>query len=182
MVVRRIVYAAMFFAVFATYVARARESGAMASLPQAGDEVDYDAIAFSVWQGHGIGFNWDNPAWREPYLEAPGYENVLARRSSYYPTSYRPPAVPVLMGLVYTLTNRNFAAWRIFQCALMAGAVTVAAMIAAGVAGLPGAVLTALLALQSHDLTARSATRARKCCRLRRAGPTRCPGPPRVSG
>jgi hypothetical protein len=78
---------------------------------------------------------------------------MLTRHSDYYPTTYRPPAVPILMGLVYALTNRSFAAWRIVECALMAGAVTIAAVVSAGIAGLPAAVLTAILALQSEDLT-----------------------------
>jgi 4-amino-4-deoxy-L-arabinose transferase-like glycosyltransferase len=106
-----------------------------------------------VWQGRGFGFDWDNPEWRKPYLQDSGHEGMLTRHSNYYPTTYRPPAVPILMGLVYTLTNRSFAAWRIVECALMAGAVTIAAVVSAGIAGLPAAVLTAILALQSDDLT-----------------------------
>ena len=150
---RRLIYTAIFVAVFGTYVFRAWDNGSLTSLPEPGDGADYDTIAFNVWQGRGFGFDWDDPEWRKPYLQDPGHEGMLTRHSDYYPTTYRPPAVPILMGLVYTLTNRSFAAWRIVECALMAGAVTIAAVGSAGIAGLPAAVLTAILALQSEDLT-----------------------------
>jgi hypothetical protein len=51
------------------------------------------------------------------------------------------------MAVVYAVTNRSFAAWRIVECALMAGAVTFAAAISAEIAGLLAAPLTMAVAL-----------------------------------
>jgi hypothetical protein len=57
------------------------------------------------------------------------------------------------MGVVYKLTDRNFTAWRVVQAALMAGAVTLAAIISAGMGGALAAILTALVAVQTDTLT-----------------------------
>ena len=45
------------------------------------------------------------------------------------------------------MTNRSFAAWRVVHCAIMAGAVTLAAAISAEIAGLAAAPVTMLVAL-----------------------------------
>lgn len=155
--VRKLVYAAIFLAAFGVYVERARSSGALGQPPEAGDGHDYDAIAYNLWQGRGFGYDWSDPAWRLPYEGIPRYRLLLGRQGDFYPTTYRPPAMPLLLSGVYALTGRSFTAWRIVACAIMAGAVTAAAAVAAQIAGLPAAVLAAAIALQSRDLSRFSA-------------------------
>ena len=150
---RRLVYAVIFLVTFSVYVFSSWRNGSLHRLPEAGDGVDYDAIAFNIWKGQGFGFHWDNPEYLKPYAGLPEYAGLLDRHSDFYPTSYRPPAVPFMMGIVYKLTNRNFTAWRLVQCAVMAGAVTLAASISAGIGGLAAAIIAALLALRSGQLT-----------------------------
>jgi hypothetical protein len=153
--VRKLIYTAIFCATFGIYVTRA--AGRLNNPPEAGDGHDYDAIAFNLWQGRGFGYDWSDEAWRRPYINQPRYQGILARRGAFYPTTYRPPAMPLLLSGVYALTDRNFAAWRIVNCAIMAGAVTVAAIISAQFAGVAAAVLTMALALRSAELTHYSA-------------------------
>ena len=154
---RRLVYVLIFVAGFATYVSRLVASGGLHEPPETGDGHDYDAIAYNVWHGRGFGYDWSDPDWRRPYEGIPRYRLLLSRQSDFYPTTYRPPAMPLLLSGLYAVVGRTFAAWRILNCGIMAGALTIAAMSSAEIAGLPAAVLTLLLALQSRDL-ARFAT------------------------
>jgi hypothetical protein len=150
---RRAVYAAIFVTALATYVTRIVNGGGFHAPPEAGDGHDYDAIAFNLWRGVGFGYEWSNEEYRKPYEGIRRYGGLLSRKSEYYPTTYRPPAMPLLLSGVYAVTGRNFAAWRVVNCSVMAGAVTTAAAIAAHFAGMPAAILTAGIALQSRDLT-----------------------------
>jgi hypothetical protein len=150
---RKLIYAAIFVASFATYASRAIQSGRLAAPPENGDPHDYDAIAVNLWKLRGYGYYWSDPEYRAPYEGSSGYRNLLRRQSGYYPTAYRPPALPVLLSVVYAATDRNFAAWRLVNCAIVAGAVTLAAAIAAHFAGLLAAPLCAFLVLQSPQLT-----------------------------
>jgi hypothetical protein len=155
--IRRVAFVAIFLASFAIYVMRASSSGALREPPESGDGHDYDAIAFNVWQGRGFGYHWSDENWRKPYEGIPRYRLLLTRKSEYYPTTYRPPAMPYLLSAVYTITGRNFTAWRVVNCGIMAGAVTTAAIISAQFAGIPAAVITAGILLQSRELTRYSA-------------------------
>ena len=150
---RRVVFAAIFLASFGIYVMRASSSGALREPPETGDGHDYDAIAFNVWQGRGFGYQWSDEEWRRPYAGIPRYRLLLTRQSDFYPTTYRPPAMPYLLSAVYAITGRNFTAWRVVNCGITAGAVTTAAIISAQFAGLPAAVVTAAILLQSRELT-----------------------------
>jgi hypothetical protein len=150
---RRLVFAVIFVVSFGIYVNRAHTSGALQQPPEQGDGHDYDAIAYNVWKGRGFGYYWSDEEWRKPYLDIPRYRLLLTRQSEYYPTTYRPPAMPYLLSVVYAVTDRSFTAWRVLNCGIMAGAVTTAAVIAAGFAGIPGAILTAAIALSSRELT-----------------------------
>jgi len=154
---RRLVYTAIFFTAFGIYAMRASNSGALKEPPESGDGHDYDAIAFNLWQGRGFGYQWSDEEWRRPYQGIQRYRLLLTRKSDYYPTTYRPPAMPFILSGVYALTDRNFAAWRLLNCGIMAGAVTTAAVIAAHFAGAPAAMLTAAIALNSRELTRYSA-------------------------
>ena len=155
--IRLIVGVAIFFVAFGVYVSRAASSGALKEPPESGDGHDYDAIAFNVWQGRGFGYLWSDQEWRRPYENIPRYRLLLTRKGDFYPTTYRPPAMPYLLSAVYAVTDRNFVAWRIVNCAIMAGAVTIAALISAQIAGVPAAILTVAVALQSRELTRYSA-------------------------
>lgn len=144
----------MIFAVaLATYVSRAHDSGRLANPPEPGDSHDYDAIAYNLWKLRGYGYYWSDPEYRAPYIGRSGYRSLLSRESEYYPTAYRPPLLPVVLSAVYAVTDRNFAAWRLLNCAIFAGAVTLAAAIAAHFGGLLAAPLTAWVVLQSPQLT-----------------------------
>ena len=61
--------------------------------------------------------------------------------------------MPYLLSAVYAVTGRNFTAWRVVNCGITAGAVTTAAIISAQFAGMPAAVITAAILLQSRELT-----------------------------
>jgi hypothetical protein len=154
---RRLVFATIFLASFSIYVMRASKSGALREPPETGDGHDYDAIAFNVWKGRGFGYQWTDESWRRPYEGIPRYRLLLTRQSGFYPTTYRPPAMPYLLSAVYAIAGRNFTAWRIVNCGITAGAVTTAAIISAQFAGVPAAVITAAILLQSRELTRYSA-------------------------
>ena len=151
--VRRTVFAAIFVTTFGIYVMRASNSGALREPPETGDGHDYDAIAFNVWQGRGFGYEWSDENWRKPYEGIPRYRLLLTRQSDFYPTTYRPPAMPYLLSAVYAVTGRSFTAWRVVNCGITAGAVTTAAIISAQFAGIPAAVITAAILWQSRELT-----------------------------
>ncbi len=154
---RRVVFVAIFVCAFGIYVTRASNSGALLEPPETGDGHDYDAIAFNVWKGRGFGYQWSDEEWRRPYEGIPRYRLLLTRNSEFYPTTYRPPAMPFLLSAVYAVTGRDFTAWRIVNCGITAGAVTTAAIISSQFAGVPAAVITAAVLLQSRELTRYSA-------------------------
>ena len=144
---RRVVYAAVFLASFASYLSTTVNNGTLRTPPEAGDGHDFDALAFNIWRHQRFGFEWSEPEWRRPYERVAGYDSLLERQSDYYPTTYRPPAAPALMAVVYAVTDRNFAAWRVVHCAIMAAAVTFAAAISVEIAGLAAAPVTMVVAL-----------------------------------
>lgn len=150
---KTLVFVAIFVTAFAIYVMRIVNSGGFHEPPETGDGHDYDAIAYNVWNGRGFGYEWSDEEWRKPYLGIPRYRLLMTRQSEFYPTTYRPPAMPLLLSGVYAIAGRSFASWRVVNCGIMAGAVTAGAAIAAQFAGLPAAVLTAGILLQSRELT-----------------------------
>src|SRR5688572_3413394 len=150
---RRAIFAAIFLVAFGIYVMRATNSGALGQPPETGDGHDYDAIAFNVWQGRGFGYQWSDETWRKPYEGIPRYRLLLTRQSDFYPTTYRPPAMPFLLSGIYALVGRNFTAWRVVNCGITAGAVTTAAVISSQFAGIPAAIVSAAILLQSRELT-----------------------------
>jgi 4-amino-4-deoxy-L-arabinose transferase-like glycosyltransferase len=152
--VRRLAFLAIFLVAFGIFVGRALEAGNLNEPPLGGDARDYDAIAYNLWRGRGFGYYWSDPGWQEPYRRSPRTTPAVeGRQSGYYPTTYRPPAFPALWALVYATSGRSFGAVRIMNCAFMAGAVTLAALLAAQFAGLAAAPAAALLLLQSPHLT-----------------------------
>jgi hypothetical protein len=151
--IRKLTYAAIFLAAFATFLSRAHRSGTMNDPPRGGDARDYEAIAFNLWKGRGFGYYWSDAEWQEPYRRSPRFRAALGRESEYYPTTYRPPALPALLALVYAVAGRNFAAWVVLNCAFVAGAVTLGAAIAVHFGGLLAAPVAAFLILQSPELS-----------------------------
>lgn len=152
--VRRLTFLAIFLVAFGTFAGRALEEGDLNEPPLGGDARDYEAIAYNLWRGRGFGYFWSDPGWQEPYRRSPRAARAIeGRESGYYPTTYRPPAFPMLWAGVYLTAGRNFGAVRIINCALMAGAVTLAAAVAAQFAGLVAAPAAVLLLLQSPHLT-----------------------------
>lgn len=149
---RKAIYTTIFLGAFGIYLLIPLRNGTLNAPPELGDGQDYDAIAFNIAHHRGFGFDWDDPDWREPYLQFPRYREVLNRHSNFYPTTYRSPGMPYLLASIYQLAGRNFAAWRIVSCAIMAAAVTLAAAIAAEFAGILAAVPCTLLALLSAQL------------------------------
>jgi hypothetical protein len=143
----------IFVAAFGIYTWRAVDSGRLSSPPEPGDSHDYDAIAVNLWRLRGYGYFWSDPEYRAPYEGSSRYRSVLGRQSDYYPTAYRPPALPVVLSVIYAVTDRNFAAWRVLNCAITAGAVALAAAIAAHFGGLLAAPVAAFILLQSPQLT-----------------------------
>jgi 4-amino-4-deoxy-L-arabinose transferase-like glycosyltransferase len=150
---RKLTFLAIFLTAFGLFAGPRFRAGAMNEPPRGGDARDYEAIAFNLWKGRGFGYYWSDPAWQQPYRAAGFAAAIGDRQSGYYPTTYRPPAFPFLWALVYGTVGRNFAAVRIINCALMAGAVTLGAAVAAHFAGLAAAVAAAVLLLQSPHLT-----------------------------
>jgi 4-amino-4-deoxy-L-arabinose transferase-like glycosyltransferase len=150
--VQKHIYTLIFLVFFAAYVVASLILGTLTALPDIGDGPDYDSIAFNISHHRGFGYDWNDPDWRKPYEDSAKYKYVLDRHSDFYPTTYRPPLMPYLMALVYRAAGRNFAAWRIVNCAIMAGAVTIAAAIAARFAGLAAAIISAFLSLLSPQL------------------------------
>jgi len=155
---RRLIAIGVFVFIFANFMYYSWDEGSLYGPPEAGDGVDYDAIALNISQGKGFGFDWDDPAYYEAYAGTPSYDALRTRHSEagFYPTSYRPPAVPLLMGIVYKLTNRNFTAWRIFQIAWMSATVVLAGTIAAQMGGWLAVIFVGLFAVQSQQLFAYS--------------------------
>jgi 4-amino-4-deoxy-L-arabinose transferase-like glycosyltransferase len=150
---RRLTFPAIFLTAFGLFAGPPFRAGTMNEPPRGGDARDYEAIAFNLWKGRGFGYYWSDPAWQQPYRDAGFAAAIGDRQSGYYPTTYRPPAFPFLWALVYGTVGRNFAAVRIINCALMAGAVTLGAAVAAHFAGLAAAVAAAVLLLQSPHLS-----------------------------
>jgi 4-amino-4-deoxy-L-arabinose transferase-like glycosyltransferase len=144
----------IFFVTFGVLSYRIVQIGDLHTPPFGGDERDYEALAYNLWKGRGLGFFWSDPEWRAPYLSMSESAGALDGLSSgYYPTTYRPPLFPALWALVDLVVGRDFGVIRLVNAALMAGAVTCAAATAIHFAGIPAAVLTAVLLLITPDTT-----------------------------
>ena len=152
---RRTLTCLLIFAVtFGVLSYRIVHIGAFDEPPLGGDERDYEALAYNLWKGRGFGFFWSDPEWRAPYLRVPEAAGAVeGLESGYYPTTYRPPAFPMLWAATHAIAGRDFGLIRIVNAALMAGAVAFAAATALQFAGIAAAVLTAALLLQSPDVT-----------------------------
>src|SRR5438552_2023365 len=125
------IYITIFCTAFAVYVLAALVLGTLSDPPEIGDGQDYDSIAFNVWHHRGFGTAWNDPEFRQPYTLFPRYKPILDWHADFALTTYRPPAMPYLLAMVYATVGRKFAVWRILNSAIMAGAVTLGAAISA---------------------------------------------------
>ena len=118
--------------------------------PKNRDGVDYESIAWNLYEGRGYGHAWEDPGFREPYeaYHATGrYDQHLSRRGSYSPTAYRPPMLPMILAGIYQGVGRSFLAWRLFNCAVVAGAMTLAVLVVWRLVGPVPAMITGGFAL-----------------------------------
>jgi 4-amino-4-deoxy-L-arabinose transferase-like glycosyltransferase len=106
--------------------------------PKPGDGMDYESIAYNVAAGRGYGRALSDPEYQRPYLESDtpeAYQSWLDSGGDYTPTAYRPPGLSTLLAGVYKIFGRNFLAWRLVNCVIVALAVTLAAALAWRLAG-----------------------------------------------
>ena len=96
-------------------------SGQMNNPPLKGDGVDYDAIGFSLSNGNGFAYDWDNPVYLAPY--EPQKDSVYAylfARTGAFPTANRPPLYPYILASIYLVFGRSFAIARLLNVLVMA--------------------------------------------------------------
>lgn len=121
------------------------------------DGTDYDCIAVQVSKMRGFSRDYDDPAYKAPYIKANAdgrYDELLEaiplEHTGYYPTTYRPPALPAIMAATFRLFGRQFWAIRTVNVAAMAAACALAVGFSYRVAGpLPALACLVLLALNS---------------------------------
>jgi len=143
----QVLFLAIWTGSFAVYFLAAVSLGILEAPPETGDAPDYEGIAFNLWQHWRFGIDWANPQWRAPYLASqawPAYE--INPRVHFRPDITRPPAFPFLLALIYSVAGRHFIVWRIVNCGIMAGAVTIAAAVSFQSAGVLAAMLTMTIA------------------------------------
>jgi hypothetical protein len=131
-------FAAAFMLVFSLNLNAIRSKGWTAPDPP-GDTETYCNIAMCLASGKGFARDYDDPVWRAIYEKANAsgaYNEVLSAKQTGT-SAYTPPAVPLLMAIVYALSKEYFfLAWRLVDSAavsLAAGAATVLARRMAGV-------------------------------------------------
>jgi hypothetical protein len=98
-----------------------------------GDGPAYETIAFSLLQGKGFAFAWDDPEWKAPYQSRGGAQEYVHLKldKEAGPTSSRPPLYPWVLSMLYRFFGREpngFAAARFFSagCTALAGVMSVA--------------------------------------------------------
>jgi hypothetical protein len=128
--------------------------------PEAGDGKDYDLIGFSLSKGFGYGYFFDNTEWREPYIKAvrDGIRTSVPEGDfqGYNPTTYRPPALPVVLAAIYRVAGRDFRIWRVVETILVAIAVSIAAALALRTGGALAAAAVTWFAVRDPLLVAAS--------------------------
>ena len=78
---RRLIVLGVFVLIFANFTYYSWDEGSLYGVPEGGDGIDYDAIAFNVWKNQGFGFDWDNPEYYDAYRDTPYYSGVRVRHS-----------------------------------------------------------------------------------------------------
>jgi 4-amino-4-deoxy-L-arabinose transferase-like glycosyltransferase len=112
----------VFLGATVAYTAPILRRGELNAPPSRGDGPDYDAIALQLTKGHGFSYNWDDPEFLAPYVDAnhSGDYDYLLSRSGAYATTYRPPLLPTLMAGTYLVAGRQFALIRLINVLAMA--------------------------------------------------------------
>lgn len=82
-----------------------------------GDGPDYESIAYSLSQGNGFCFSWDDPQWRKPYESDPDARDYsqLSRTNYPGPTTSRPPLFPLMLSSLYQVAERGPVAFSIVR-------------------------------------------------------------------
>lgn len=143
----------LFVGLFVYLLISAIRSGSFHAAPHLGDGQDYDAIGYNLSVRGCFGYFWDDPEYRRPYEKTPEYyEPILKRHGTLELTTYRPPAFPFILAGVYKLLGRRFAAWRLLNCAIVALAITIVAVIARNIGGWLAALITAGLTMWAGNL------------------------------
>ncbi len=139
----------VFLVMAAVLVLKLAARGNPWGLPGANDAVDYENIGFHLAAGRGFRFDWDNPAWRALYEQrnADHRYNFIYRRQGSWPTTFRPPMLPLLIAGNNLLFGRQFATIRIGNALFIAGAACLAAALAMRLIGSLGAVVVPLVAM-----------------------------------
>jgi hypothetical protein len=112
----------------------------------AGDEPDYDSIAWELSRGNGFRVDYLNPDFRRPYEEAAPSNDLyrlLSRQQGL--KTYRPPLFPCAVAAGNVLFGRQFWAMRIWNAAAMAACCGLAVAAAGRCFGTAPAVMLALL-------------------------------------
>jgi hypothetical protein len=144
-----------YFASLAMCLWPALSGGTLNNPPEPGDGQGYDMIAFTLSRGLGFGYFFSDPDYRAPYVQDNTngkWDFLLRRKGEYTPTAYRPPALPVILSLIYRTTGRDFRVWRILEATLVAGAITLGAVIAFRIGGFLAAIATITFALRDDLL------------------------------
>lgn len=116
--------------------------------PLPGDAMDYEAVAYSLHQGWGYGYNWGDPGFRSAYESrlaqgdriSAGYAYMLNLEPRYTDqrlidpgepkpdyfsrSAFRPPGMPMALAAVYEVVGRQFWVWRALVALSVAGAGT----------------------------------------------------------
>ncbi|HEY3854214.1 MAG TPA: glycosyltransferase family 39 protein [Verrucomicrobiae bacterium] len=127
--------------------------GRLSAPPEIGDPFDYDAIAFSLWNGNGFSIDWDNPKVKTPYREnnASGeYDGVLGATGAAI-TSFRPPLFPIILAGTYKIFGRQFWPIRVINCTCIALSVVLGFLLVARYFGSIPALGCAALLLTSPE-------------------------------
>ncbi len=95
--------------------------------PPPGDAQDYDNIAVQILRGRGFALDNTDPERRQPYIENNReglYDEILSRKSPLALTTYWPPLLPYSLAATYRIFGRSYFAWRMIECLMLAGALT----------------------------------------------------------
>jgi hypothetical protein len=130
--ISRLLMAVVFLCALLAFVLPPVQQGRWGVPTPQGDGPDYDNIAIQLVKGNGFSFNWDDRDFLKAYepINASGLYDYLKQRHGSYPTTYRPPLLPLLMALSYKIFGWGFSPIQAMNCILMAGTCAFAFLLA----------------------------------------------------
>jgi hypothetical protein len=112
----------------------------------AGDEADYDSLAWELSRGRGFGVDYLDPEFRRPYEAAAATDEIYRLRSERQGLmTYRPPLFPFAVASSNWLFGRQFWGMRVWNTAAMAVACGLTAIAAWRCGGVTAAGLVPIL-------------------------------------